>query len=246
MKKKNNVGTSVKQMILSQDSPFAYAEAYKLLRTNLNFVASTINGCKKIVVTSAMPNEGKSVLSINLAVTLSELGYKVLLIDCDLRNPSIHRYLRVKESYLQGLSTVLSGQAELGDCIYLHPTYKFNFIVSGAVPPNPNELLCSAKMSMMLEALAESFDYIICDAPPAGIVSDALVLSRITDGVILSIKQGETKRNQVKAVKQALNDVNANIMGAVLTQCNVKDIKEKYSYHKYGYDYVYGYGETRN
>ncbi len=244
MKNKKNTSASNKQMLLSQEAPFAYKEAYKLLRANLSFVASSIKGCKKIVVSSAMPNEGKSMLSINLAISLSEMGHKVLLIDCDLRNPSVHRYLRIKDRYVQGLSTILSGQTELSECLYLHPTYKFNFIVAGMIPPNPNEILGSTKMELLLEALSESFDYIICDAPPVGMVSDALVLSGMTDGVILSVKHGDTKRRQVKAVKQAFEDVGANILGVVLNQCSVKDMREKYDYKKYGYDYVSGYGKT--
>lgn len=240
--KKSAKGVADSHMILTKDSPFAYREAYKLLRTNLNFITSAMGKCKKIVVTSSMPNEGKSVFAINLAITLAENGAKVLLADCDMRNPSVHRYLRVKENYLRGLSTVLSGKEELSDCIFFHPKYNFSFILSGTIPPNPSELLGSSRMGEMLDSLEDSFDYIICDAPPAGIVTDPMVLSRYADGVLLVVRQGSTRRNQVRAAKQSFLDVHANLLGVVLNRCDIRDVCDRYSYHHYGYSYAYGYG----
>ena len=236
-----------RQSLLKPESPFLYTEAYKILRTNLNFVTGTKNGCKRIAVTSTLPDEGKSVLSINLAITLAENGARVLLIDGDLRNPSIHRYLRVKDAHSRGLSTVLSGGAELSDCVFFHPKYQFSFIVAGSVPPNPSELLGSEAMANALDVLSSNFDYIIFDTPPAGIVTDALVLSHYVEGTILVVQQGATRRNQVRAVKQGFDSVGATILGVVLNRCNLRDMDERYSYHGgyYHYDYVYGRGENR-
>ncbi len=231
------------QAILSADSPFAYRESYKLLRTNLNFITSTVGKCKKIVVTSSMPNEGKSVFAINLAITLAENGAKVLLIDCDMRKPALHRYLRVKESYLRGLSSVLSGKEELSNCVFFHPKHNFSFILAGTIPPNPSEMLGSQSMKELLDSLESSFDYIICDAPPAGFVADPIVLSRYADGVLLVVRQNSTRRNLVRTVKQSLDDVNANLLGVVLNRCDIRDVRDRYAYHRYGYSYTFGYGK---
>ena len=234
-----------RQSILTPESPFSYTEAYKILRTNLSFVINN-SGCKKITVTSTVPNEGKSVLAINLAITLAENGSRVLLIDADMRNPSIHRYLRVKDGHSHGLSTVLSGEAELSECVFFHPKYQFSFIVAGSVPPNPSELLDSDAMAKTVEALTGSFDYIVIDTPPAGMVTDALVLSRYVDGTVLVVQQAATHRNQVRAVKQSFDGVGAKILGVVLNRCNLQDMNEHYSYRSgyYHYSYTYGHDDT--
>lgn len=250
MSKKNrrkSGSLEARQSLLTPDSPFAYTEAYKGFRTNLSFVTGTKHGCKKITITSTMPDEGKSVLAINLAITLAENGDRVLLLDADMRNPSIHRYLRVKDGHSRGLSTVLSGNAELSDCVFFHPKYQFSFIVAGNNPPNPSELLGSDAMGQMLDSLSSSFDYIIIDTPPAGMVTDALVLSHYVDGAILVIQQGAPHRNQVRAVKQSFESVGAPILGAVLNRCNPRDMGNRYSYRGgyYRYDYVYGRNEKR-
>lgn len=235
-----------RQSILTPDSPFSYAEAYKIFRTNLSFVTGG-SGCKKITITSTLPNEGKSVLSINLAITLAENGSRVLLVDADMRNPSIHRYLRVKDGHSRGLSTVLSGEIDLSECVFFHPKYQFSFIVAGNVPPNPSELLDSEAMAKTMEALSANFDYIIIDTPPAGMVTDALVLSRFVDGTVLVVQQAATHRNQVRAVKQSFDGVGAKILGVVLNRCNLQDMNEHYSYRSgyYHYSYTYGHDEGK-
>ena len=235
--KKKNTRDLTGKAILTAESPFAYKEAYKLLRTNLNFITSTLGNCKKIVVTSSVPNEGKSIFAINLAITLAENGAKVLLIDCDMRKPALHRYLRVKENYLRGLSSMLS------NCVFFHPKHNFNFILAGTIPPNPSEMLGSQSMNDMLESLAGSFDYIICDAPPAGFVTDPIVLSQHADGVLLVVRQSNTRRNMVHSVKQSFESVNANLLGVVLNRCDIRDVRDRYSYHRYGYSYSYGYSK---
>lgn len=225
-----------RRALLTADAPFYYSEAYKMLRTNVKFVTDNLGDCAKIAITSAMPNEGKSVFAINLAITLSETGARVLLVDCDLRNPSVHRYLRVRESRLQGLSGVLSGSVELSDCIYFHPEYKFSFIAAGRIPPNPSELLGSGRMKQVVESLSGSFDYILFDTPPAGVVADSLVLSRFVDGTVLVVRQGASHRKQVRSVKEAYEDVNARLLGVVLTVCDMRDINDRYS-SSYYYNY---------
>lgn len=223
--------------ILSPISPFAYQEAYKMLRTNLSFVS--MNGkFKKIIVTSAMPNEGKSTVAINLAATLAESGSKVILIDCDLRNPSTHRYLRFENKSLKGLTSLLAGTTKLEDGnIFSHHKLKFDFIPAGPIPPNPAELLGSSMMNDLLKALEIGYDYIILDTPPVGVVTDAAALSRYCHGVLLVIRQKFSTKDQVHVAKQNLDSVQAKIIGTVLSQYNLDEAREggKYSYYHYNY-----------
>lgn len=238
MKKRQHTKIS-KEIILTQDSPFVYSEAYKKLRTNMNFV--TMNGkYKKIAVTSAIPNEGKSSVSLNLAATLSQKGAKVLLIDCDMRAPSIHRYLSILRDNDKGLSNVLAGEVDAEECILWDPQMKFSVILGGTVPPNPSELLESTSMQKLLDMAAEKFDYVICDTPPVMIVTDSSIISRYCDGILLVIRQKFSTYDQVNKAKQTLEAVQANIFGTVLTRYDIREDINR-GYHKYGYGYYYNY-----
>ena len=243
MKKKISK-TSTTSAILTPESPFIYSEAYRSMRANLRYVAATCEKLKRIVITSSLPDEGKSVLAINLAATLAEYGSRVLLIDADLRNPSLHHMMRVKIDRRNGLSAILSGDMKLEDCVFLHPQLKFYFMMSGDIPPNANVMVGSHNMEVLLDSLEESFDYIIIDTPPIGLVSDAAVLSPLTDGVLFVVKQGSTKRGTVRSAIEKLESVNANIIGTVLNMCNIKDYNSKLNYRRHGYyDYNYSYGQ---
>ena len=249
MKKRKNTQIS-KDVLLSSDSPFAYVEAYKTLRTNMNFV--TMNGkYKKIVVTSSIPDEGKSSVSINLAVTLAQAGAKVVLVDCDLRSPSVHKYLSIKPESNKGLSNLLAGAASVKECIVSDPKLELAVIPSGTVPPNPSELLESSNMQQLLELLSEQFDYVICDAPPVTVVTDAAIISRYCDGALLVIRQKFATRDQVRKAKQALEAVDANIIGAVMDRYDAReDTRSRYGkgygYYNYYSGYEYRYGENHD
>lgn len=224
--------------ILSNKTPFAYKEAFKALRTNLSF-ASMSGKHKKIIITSAIPNEGKSTVAINLAATLADAGSKVILLDCDLRNPSIHRYLRTESRQVNGLTSVLAGTNSLEDQVVMrHPMLKFDFISAGFVPPNPAELLNSPMMRDLLKALEFKYDYIICDAPPVGVVTDAAVLSKYCDGVLLVVRQKYSTKEQIHQAKQNLDKVQAKILGAVFSRYNMAEDIDGMS--RYGYGYGYG------
>ena len=131
--------------IVSDKSPFAYVEAYKTLRTNMNFIFRN-NKYKKLVVTSSIPGEGKSSVSINLARVLAENGTRVILIDCDMRKPMLHKYLRAQRFRTRGLSTVLSGISTLEDSVATFSDLQFDLMTAGPIPPNPTELLASEEM----------------------------------------------------------------------------------------------------
>ncbi len=245
-KKEDRSITAKREAILSEESPFAFVEAYKTLRANLRYIVSTMEKCKRVVVTSSLPDEGKSVFAINLATTLAEGGAKVLLIDADMRNPSVHRLLRVKSDHKKGLSAVLTGEEELKECVFLHPQKRFYFMMTGEIPPNPNELLGSNNMEKLLASVESNFDYVICDTPPVGIISDAAVLSQHCDGVLFVVRQNHTRRSVVHAALKTLKNVNAHVIGTVLTRCDPKDLEHKYGHKKNYYYSGYYYGKDRS
>lgn len=226
--------------LLTNNAPFAYAEAFKTLRTNLSF-ASISKQYKKIIITSAIPNEGKSTVAVNLAITLAESDARVLLIDCDLRNPTMRRLLRVRMEQKEGLTSLLSGKASEEECIFNHPKLKCDVILAGATPPNPVELLSSVQMKELLDRLSERYDYIICDTPPVSIVTDAAALSRFCDGVLLVVRQKLSTRDQVWAAKRNLEAVQANIIGSVLTCYDMTNDTQAVNPYYGGY---YRYGST--
>ena len=228
--------------IASDKPPFAYVEAYKTLRTNMNFIFRN-NKYKKLVVTSSIPGEGKSSVSINLARVLAENGTRVILIDCDMRKPMLHKYLRAQRFRTRGLSTVLSGISTLEDSVATFSDLQFDLMTAGPIPPNPTELLASEEMEHLLDLLAKQYDYVICDTPPVSVVTDAAILSQYNAGVILVVRQKYATFKQAKKAKQNLENVHADILGCVLNQYDVsKNVKEtkQSSYYYYNYDYSNG------
>lgn len=229
--------------LLTNSAPFAYTEAYKTLRTNLSF-ASISKQYKKIIITSAIPNEGKSTTAINLAFTLAESDAKVLLIDCDLRNSTIRRLLRVRPEYKDGLTTLLAGKAVLEDCVFRYPKMNCDVLLAGTIPPNPVELLSSAQMRALLDRLSEKYDYIICDTPPVSVVTDAAALSQFCDGVILVVRQKVSTRDQVWTAKRNLDAVQANVIGTILSCYDMSDDTQAVNTYYGGY-YHYGSANTK-
>ena len=246
VKKKQTVASNKGPELIVGGAPFEYVEAYKALRTNFNFI--TANGKnRKIVVTSALRDEGKSSLAINLAISLAQADCKVLLIDTDMRNPSLHRYMRLKKDPMLGLSTLLSGDVKVGECL-LRTEYGVDVICGGPVPPNPAELIASDAMRELLRSASERYDYIICDAPPVGIITDAAALSPLCDGVLYAIRQGFANKNQVRSAIKSLQAVNAKILGTVMTQYDIpKNPGKRYGrYRDYKYGYGYGHSHGNN
>lgn len=202
------------------------SENFRILRTNLQY-SSLDKKYKVIVITSSNPGEGKTTISSNLALTLAEEDKKVVLIDCDLRRPYIHRIFKISNG--NGLSQVLLGKKDFN---IASTKYKENLTIltSGYIPPNPAEMLASDKMSKLLDNLREEFDYIILDTPPVLLVTDSQILSTKADGTILVVKSEKTKKTEVKDSIELLKKVNANIIGTVLNGVNSKENKH-YSYY---------------
>lgn len=229
--------------VIGEDAPFPFVEAYKSLRTNIDFLSST-NHYHTILITSAGPWDGKSTVAINLSAAMADSGKRVILLDCDLRKGSIASYLKISRT-APGISSILSGSKILQEAIHHNAELKFDVLTVGALPPNPAELVGSDKMIALVRMLSEMYDYVFIDTPPVSVVTDAAILSRYVDGVVLVARAGETTKQALNASKKALEDVNAHILGAVLNDFDARKHAYGggyYSYHygKYGYKYAYG------
>lgn len=201
------------------------AEAYRTLRTNIQY-SSFDKEYKTIVVTSSEPGEGKSTTSGNLALAISQGESKVLLIDCDLRKPSLHKLFRISNNY--GLSDLLLHRKTMEE-VAVKYNEGLTVVPAGKIPPNPSEMLGSKAMGTFLDEMKKHFDYIIIDTPPIGAVTDSQVLSTKVDGTILVVKAGQTKKDVVMNSINAIKKVNGNIIGTVLN--GVEQSKNKYYYY---------------
>jgi capsular exopolysaccharide synthesis family protein len=220
------------ERLLALDSRSSVAEAYRVLRTSV-LLSSTEKPPKTILVTSGQPGEGKTTTAVNTAISLSQLGASVLIIDCDLRKPSVHKLLGV--DHLEGLSSYLSRRMELDDVIQKLPIPNLSVMTSGRIPPNPAEMISSTRMKEMLATLGERFDHIIIDSPPLLKVTDPVILSTLVDGVILVVHGGKSSRDVVRRTRQELSIAGARIFGVVLNNVSVHDEGyDSYYYEEYG------------
>lgn len=224
---------------LHKNLEFTATEQYKILRANLSFTIPENVKCPVIGVTSSIRGEGKSTTAVNLSYVLAENGKKVLLIDGDLRIPSIAKKMGIEST--PGLTNLLmrfesrqliSFQSNILDNWYIIP--------AGNIPPNPSELLGSAKMEKLLEILSEEFDYIIIDLPPVNIVSDALAISRYITGMILVVREEYTEKKEFEACSRQLELSNVKVLGCVINGAKTgsgsygkyRRYYKKYKYYK--------------
>lgn len=203
------------------------AEAYRSLRTSIKF-SSVDKPIKTIVVTSSIPGEGKSTISGNLAITLSQSGARVLLIDCDLRKPSIHKKFRVVNDL--GLTDILVDKCSLKDVIKKIDEYLF-MITAGTIPPNPSEIVGSNSMEDLIKELSLSFDYIVMDTPPVIPVTDPLLLAAKSDATIIVVRARKTKEKIIRQTYDELIKVNSNIIGSILNDSETKTNNSYYEYY---------------
>lgn len=214
--------------LISMTSPKSpIAEQYRTVRTNIQF-SSVDNELRTLVVTSAGPSEGKSTTTANLAVVFAQQGKRVLIIDSDLRKPTVQYTFRI-DNYL-GLSNVLTKQTSLDEAV--KPTSQANLWVlpSGPIPPNPSELLGSKGMIALLQVVQEQYDIIILDSPPVLAVTDAQVLANVVDGVVLVVSSGKTEIDSAKKAKELLDSAKAKILGVVLNNKKAQDSQYYYYY----------------
>ena len=204
------------------------AEAYRGIRTSIEF-SNLDKDLKVINVTSSMQNEGKSTVLANLAVSFANLDKKVLIMEGDLRNPSVHRMFNI--SNIKGLTDILLQNKVFADCVHCTDVKNLHVLTCGAIPPNPSEMLSSKKIRDFIESLREYYDYIFIDAPPIGIVTDAGIISTYTDGCIFVVGAGDADIEMAKVSKERLEKVGANILGVVLNKFEASGASGYYNYY---------------
>ncbi len=205
------------QKTLHKNLEFTATEQYKLLRANLSFTLQENGGCSIIGVTSSMRGEGKSTTAINLSFVLAETGKKVVLIDGDLRIPSIAKKMRIQSS--PGLTDCLKNAEAQQLSLFKSELFSNWYIIpSGALPPNPSELLGSQRMENVLNSLSKTFDYIIVDLPPVNLVSDALAVSKFVSGMIVVIREDYTEKKELENCFRQLKLSNVQVLGCVLNE----------------------------
>lgn len=223
--------SSVKKrsLITHYDKKSPISEQYRTIRTNIEF-ASIDQNIKKIVVTSASPSEGKSTTVANLAVVFAQQGKNVLLIDGDLRKPTIHYTFQLDNTV--GLTNVLTGKAKLEEAVKHSQVENLDILTSGPIPPNPAEMVGSEAMKRLLEDAAVQYDMIFIDSPPVLAVTDSQLLSNIADGIILVIRSGQTEYEMAIKASELLKNTKAKLLGTIL---NGKELKHHHYYYYYGH-----------
>lgn len=219
--------------VIGKNRPFATAEAHKRLRTNVLFSFTEGEGCRVIGVTSAMAHEGKTTTSINLAYDMAQAGKRVLLIDADMRMSNIVKILDVNR--VPGLSNLLVASKDGSKYVQASEQLDGLQVIScGNNPPNPTELLSSKRMNLLLDMLKQKYDYIIVDLPPVGAVSDALIVSKLTDGVIVVVRQDYADKRMLDDAVRQLQFHEANIIGFVMNCTHTENKYYGKKYYKYG------------
>lgn len=229
------------QKTLHKNLKFTATEQYKLLRANLSFTLPEDEGCAIVGITSAMRGEGKSTTAVNLSYVLAESGKKVLLIDGDLRLPSVAKKMKISNS--PGLTDLLKGNEAVQMSTFKSDLLSNWYILpSGDLPPNPSELLGSKRMENLLNHFSKSFDFIIFDLPPVNIVSDALTVSKFISGMVVVIREDYTEKKELETCFRQLKLSDVKVLGCVINEAkNGRGSYGKYKYKRY-YKYYKTYG----
>lgn len=229
---------AIKRPLIVQDDPHSpRAEAFRTLRTNLQFL-DIEPGARSFVITSSVPAEGKTTTSANLAIALADSGASVVIVDGDLRRPKLDKYMGLEGAI--GLTDVLIQRANLADALQPWGRRGLTVLPAGSVPPNPSELLGSRAMQSLVRALEQQFDVVIIDMPPLLPVTDAALVSKMTKGAIVVAAAGKTDRGELQGALAALENVGAKVSGVIITMLPTKG-PDAYGYGRYGYG---GYGYT--
>lgn len=223
-----DTAAKAKPLVTSLESHAPRVESFRVLRTNFQFV-DVDSESRVFVITSAIPQEGKTTTAVNLAITLAQAGQRTLLIECDLRRPHAARSLGMDNAV--GVTTVLVGKVSVDDAIQKHPSSDLHFLGSGAIPPNPAELIQSRAMAELLTRVRGQYDTVVIDAPPLLPVTDAALLATQADGAVLVTRFGKTTKDQVAQAVDRLVQVDAKLVGAVLNMVPT-------GRRRYGYGYA--------
>ncbi|KQO62330.1 polysaccharide biosynthesis tyrosine autokinase [Curtobacterium sp. Leaf261] len=234
---------SVRPLIVQADPRSPRAESFRTLRTNLQFLDLEASSARTFVMTSSVESEGKSTTVANLAIALDSAGYKVILIDADLRRPKIATYMNIEGAV--GLTDVLIGRAVIEDAAQPWGRGTMRVLPAGKIPPNPSELLGSRTMQLLIEQLETEYDFVLFDAPPLLPVTDGAILAKKASGALVVVAAGKTHRNQLAGAVSALENIGAPVAGFVLTMMPTKG-PGAYGYGRYGYAYGYGLDENND
>lgn len=218
--------------VLNDESSFLMKEDYKSLRTNLMFSFADTDS-KVVAVTSSTRSEGKSTNSINLAISCAYLEKKVLLIDCDMRLPTLAKKLKLTNQ--KGLSDVLVGETSFEEAVIHDQEKGISILTVGTMPPDPTRLLQSARMRELIREMRECYDYIILDCPPVNAVVDAILMVDFVDGYLLLVRHNETDIRELSESLRKLERAKANVLGVVYTNMPVQGKRSYYKNKKYGY-----------
>lgn len=240
--KRKETPANKKVYLLSEKLTFSAQEAYRSLRTNVTFVLPG-EGCKCIGITSPTPGDGKSTTAANLAISLGQIGKRVILVDCDMRLPTVAAKFRVPAT--PGLSDFLVGHARIEDVIRPSEKYNIHLLPAGNIPPEPTALLESRQLERLFAAFRENYDYILVDLPPVVTVPDAVILAKLLDGYLLTVCEKQTEHRAVKEMLRRLKVAGANTLGFVVTGSAANDgkyggkYKKQYQYGSYRYSGQY-------
>lgn len=243
MRESASLGTAGVELLSYAQPKSQISEAFRALRTSL-LLSQAEHPPQVILVTSALPREGKTTAAVNLAVTLAQLGDRTLLMDSDLRKPGIRRALNLAVGKEVGLSSYLAGVSSLDEVTVAHPAINnLAALLTGPVPPSPADLLSSHRMREAIAELRRRFKFIVIDSPPIMAATDAVILSALTDGVLLVVRSGETPKAAFTRTRDLLAAVKCRVLGVVLNAVDSRAPDYYYSYRYYPYAYGYGYGE---
>lgn len=219
-----------RRLVVQEDPKAVSSEAFRTLRTNLQFASPDVE-LRAVLFTSPGSVEGKSTVSSNLAVSVAQTGTEIVLVDSDLRKPTVHKIFGLNNSV--GLTSVLTGQIKLEDAVQKTKIDGLSVLTSGPIPPNPAELLQSKSMRGIVERLKQEHERVLFDAPPVLPVADAMILSAYVDGVIMVISANHVPREMAVRAKELLENTNARLLGVVLNQVKYSRDGEQYYYNYY-------------
>ena len=231
-KKKKENRPDIKLETISDKSKFAIVESYKAARTNIMFALSADDN-KVFAVTSYSKGEGKSTVSSNLAISFSKMEKKVLLIDSDLRRPNVHNIFKVENA--SGLSNVIGKMVSFEEVVHREVLPNLDILPSGTIPPNPSELLCSARFIDLVNKLKEDYDYIIFDTPPVGVVADALLLKDLVAGFVVVLRERSTTHGDVQNLLESAKLADCKLLGFIKVGCVSSKKRTRRGYYYYQY-----------
>ncbi len=231
-KKNSNKNAEMRTETLSDKSKFAIVESYKAARTNIMFSLSADDN-KTFAVTSYSKGEGKSTVSANLAISFSKMEKRVLLIDCDLRRPNIHNIFKVENT--EGLSNIIGKMGDFDQAVHRDVLPNLDILPSGTIPPNPSELLCSARFIELVERLRNEYDYVIFDTPPVGVVADALLLKDLAAGFVVVLRERSTTHGDIQNLLESAKLADCKLLGFIKVGCVSSKKRSRRGYYYYQY-----------